>query len=218
MTDAPDLTLPEFRAVLAPHLADAAGFDGWSDAALLTAAQAAGVDPGIARLAIPGGAPDMITAWLDSVDAAMAASFPPERIAMLKIRERIRDLILFRQAYAFPHREAVRRSLSVLALPQHAATGARLLWRTANRIWIQAGDAATDWNWYSKRAILSGLYMATTLVWLDDRTDDLALTRAFLDRRIDEVLRFETWKRGMGDSPYRFSLTKFLGRLRYPER
>ncbi len=218
VTDAPDLTLPELRAVLAPHIAEAAAFDGWSEAALETAARAAVVDADVARLAFPHGAPQMFEAWLDTIDAAMADAFPPERIAALRIRERIGELVFWRKQHALPQREAVRRALSTLALPQHASHAARLLWRTADRIWAQAGDTATDWNWYSKRTILSGVYAATTLFWLDDRTDDVAATRAFIDRRIDEVMRFETWKRGMADSPYRFSLTKFLGRLRYPER
>lgn len=218
MPDAPDLTLPELRALLAPRIAEAAAFDGWGDAALETAARAAGVDPDVARLAFPHGGPQMFEAWLDSVDAAMAEAFPPERIAALRVRDRIGELVFWRKRHALPQREAVRRALSMLALPQHAPQGARLLWRTADRIWAQAGDTATDWNWYSKRAILSGVYAATTLYWLDDRSDELAATRAFLDRRIGEVMRFETWKRGLADSPYRFSLTRFLGRLRYPER
>jgi len=213
-----DLTLPELRLALAPRVAEAAQFDGWGDEALEAAARALSVDPDVARLAFPHGAAQMFEAWLDTVDAATAAAFPPERIAALRVRDRIRELVMFRKEHALPVREAVRRGLGLLALPRNAPTGARLLWRTADRLWRLAGDEATDWNHYSKRAILSGVYSATTLVWLDDRTPDLADTRGFLDRRIDEVMRFEKWKAGLGESPYRFSVSRFLGKLRYPER
>jgi len=159
----------------------------------------------------------MIDAWFDRVDRAMLEAFPPERIAALKIRQRIGDLILFRLALLRPHREALRRALAMLALPQNAAAGARLAWRSADRIWRLAGDTATDYNHYTKRAILIGVYGSTTLVFLDDETEDMADTRAFLARRIDDVMQFEKVKaRVLGSGTPRLSLSRFLGRLRYP--
>jgi len=212
-----DMNLDELRAELAPLLPAHAAFDGWSEAALAMAAAELGVPADRARLAFPGGAMDMIGAWFDSVDKATLAAFPPERIAGLKIRERIRDLILFRLEAAALHREALRRALAVLALPKNALAGARLSWRSADRIWRIAGDAATDFNHYSKRAILLGVYGSTALVFLDDDSEGLAETRAFLDRRIDDVMRFEKVKaRWRGGSVHRPSLSRFLGRLRYP--
>ena len=102
-------------------------------------------------------------------------------------------------------------------MPQHALQGAHLAWRSADRIWRLAGDTATDFNHYSKRALLIGVYASTTLVFLDDQSDGLADTRAFLDRRIGDVMRIEKAKaRWRGNSQYRPSLSRFLGRLRYP--
>jgi ubiquinone biosynthesis protein COQ9 len=168
-----------------------------------------------ARLAFPGGPVEMIDAWFDSVDRAMLAAFPPERIAAMKIRERIRDLVLFRLEAMRPHREALRRALAILALPQNVAAAARLAWRAADRIWRLAGDTATDFNHYSKRAILVGVYGSTSLVFLDDSHEDLADTRAFLNRRIDGVMRFEKFKASWRGTRMP-SLSRFLGRLRYP--
>jgi ubiquinone biosynthesis protein COQ9 len=147
----------------------------------------------------------------------MLAAFPPERIAEMKVRERIRDLILFRFEALAPQREALRRALAVLAMPQHAPGGARLAWRSADRIWRVAGDTATDFNHYTKRALLIGIYGSTTLIFLDDESEDLAETRAFLGRRIDGVMRFEKAKAGWRGTGARLpSLSRFLGRLRYP--
>jgi ubiquinone biosynthesis protein COQ9 len=217
MTPAADLNLDELRAALAPRLPAHAAFDGWSEKTLAMAAAELGVPAERARIAFPGGAATMIDAWFDAVDKAMLAAFPAERIAALKIRERIRDLILFRLEAAAPHREALRRALSVLAMPQNAPAGARLAWRSADRIWRLAGDTASDFNHYSKRAILIGVYGATSLVFLDDASEDLAATRAFLDRRIDGVMRFEKAKaRWQASAIHRPSLSRVLGRLRYP--
>ena len=84
-------------------------------------------------------------------------------------------------------------------------------------MWRIAGDTATDFNHYSKRTILLGVYVSTVLVYLDDGSEDLSETRAFLDRRIDNVMQFEkvkgSWKRSQERVP---SVSRFLGRLRYP--
>src|ERR1700754_188142 len=108
-----DMNLDEMKAALAPRLGAHAAFDGWGEAALAMAAGELGVPAGRARLAFPGGAAQMIDAWFDAVDVAMAEAFPPERIAALKIRERIRDMFLFRLELIRPHREALRRALAI---------------------------------------------------------------------------------------------------------
>ena len=212
-----EMNLDELRAALAPLLPAHAAFDGWTEEALAMAAEELGVPPGRARLAFPGGAIEMVDAWFDWIDKAMLIAFPPERIAQMKIRERIRDLILFRFETMRPHREALRRALAVLAMPQNLAAAARLAWRSADRLWRLAGDTATDFNHYSKRAILVGVYGSTTLVFLDDYDEVLAETRAFLGRRIDDVMRFEKFKASWRGTRERLpSLSRFLGRLRYP--
>lgn len=210
-----DMNLDELKMAAAPLLPQHAAFDGWSAEALAMAAEQLGVPAARLRLAFPGGQVEMIDAWFDSVDRAMATAFPPERIAALKIRQRIRELVLFRLEHMRPHREALRRALAILALPTNVAAAARLAWRAADRIWRLAGDTSTDFNHYSKRAILVGVYGSTTLVFLDDANEELAATHAFLDRRIDDVMRFERFKASWRGAA-RPSLSRFLGRLRYP--
>ncbi len=217
MTEPQAMTLDELRAALAPMIPANAAFDGWSGKALAMAAAELGVPPERARLAFPGGALQMIDAWFDAIDRAMAAAWPLERIETLKIRERIRDLVLYRIETINPHKEALRRAFAILAQPQNAIAGARLAWRAADRMWRIAGDTATDFNHYSKRGILSALYTATMMVYLDDDSENLSVTRGFLDRRIDDVMRFEKFKASWRGSRERLpSLSRFLGRLRYP--
>jgi ubiquinone biosynthesis protein COQ9 len=212
-----EMTLDELRAALAPLIPAHATFDGWGDKAVAMAAAELGVPADRARLCFPGGAVEMIDAWFDAIDLAMARAYPLERIAKLKIRERIRDLVLFRIEVVNPHKEALRRALAIMAQPQNAMTGAKLAWRAADRMWRIAGDTTTDFNHYSKRGILSALYTSTMLVFLDDDSEGLAGTRGFLDRRIDDVMRFEKFKASWRGSRERLpSLSRFLGRLRYP--
>ena len=212
-----EMTLDELRMALAPLIPGNAVFDGWSDKALAMAAAELGVPAPRARLAYPGGATDMIDAWFDAIDRGMAAHFPLEKIESMKIRERIAGLVLYRLEVINPHKEALRRALAILAQPQNLALAGRLGWRAADRMWRIAGDKATDFNHYSKRAILMGVYGSTSLVYLDDGSEGLATTRAFLARRIDDVMRFEKVKaQWRGNRDRLPSLSRFLGRLRYP--
>jgi ubiquinone biosynthesis protein COQ9 len=212
-----EMTLDELRLALAPLVPANAVFDGWSEKALAMAAAELGIPAGRAKLCFPGGAPDMIAAWFDSIDRDMAAAFPLERVEAMKIRERIRALVMFRIEAAEPNKEALRRAIAILAQPQNVPLAGRLGWRAADRMWRIAGDVSTDFNHYSKRAILMGVYGSTSLVFLDDDSEGLAETRAFLDRRIDDVMRFEKMKAGWrGGSERMPSLSRFLGRLRYP--
>ena len=146
MIEPREMNLDELRAALAPLLPGHAAFDGWSNEALAMAAQALGVPAERARIAFPGGQAQMIDAWFDWVDREMLAAFPPERIASMKIRERIRELVLFRLEAMRPYREALRRALAILAQPHNLPDAARLAWRAADRIWRVAGDNATDFN------------------------------------------------------------------------
>ena len=217
MTAPLDMTLDELRLALAPMIPANAVFDGWGDKALAMAAAELGVPTGRARLAFPGGAAEMIDAWFDSIDRAMAEAFPLERIEAMKVRERISALVMFRLERAEPHKEALRRALAILALPRNLPLAARLGWRAADRMWRIAGDVSTDFNHYSKRALLIGVYGSTSLIFLDDDSEGHSETRAFLDRRIGDVMRIEKMKAQWRGSKERMpSLSRFLGRLRYP--
>lgn len=215
MTSEP--TLDDMRAMLAADLPHHAAFDGWTPAALELAASTTGIDAAVARLAFPGGAIDMIDAWFAHIDTAMLAQIPAEALATMKVRDRITALVQARLDLVATDIEALRRALAVLALPQNLVRAARLNWRAADEMWNAAGDTATDYNHYTKRAILGGVYAATIMAMLADESEDRAETRAFLSRRIDGIMRFEKAKARFSHSaPDRLSLGRFLGRLRYP--
>ncbi len=220
MTDLPaDPTVDEIRVALAPLVARNAAFDGWSNAAVDTAAQQARVAPQAARLAFEGGAMDMIDAWFTDIDAHMMAACPPERLAPLSIRGRIQALIEARLSYIARNREALRRAMAILAMPNHVARSAKLGWRAADLIWRAAGDTATDLNHYTKRTSLTAIYTATLLTFLNDESEDHADTRAFLARRLAAVVELEKMKaRWRVRSEHRPSLARFVGRLRYHAR
>jgi ubiquinone biosynthesis protein COQ9 len=211
--------LEKLRRELALTVGENAVFDGWTLKAVDSAAQQLGIDPTKARLAMPKSQAGMIDLYIQEVDRALEARVTPKRIAALKIREKVRALVWGRLEIMAPAREAVRRALAIFAMPQNLPLALRISWRTADLMWRIAGDTSTDFNHYTKRMTLLGVYGSTLLVWLDDKSEDWSDTAGFLDRRIDDVMKIEKIKaEWRGSSNQRLSLSRFLGRLRYPPR
>jgi ubiquinone biosynthesis protein COQ9 len=211
--------LEQLRRRLALAVGENAVFDGWTRAAVESAAQQLGIDPVQARLAMPKTQPEMIDLYIQEVDRGLEAWFTPERLAGMKIREKIRSLVWRRLEIMGPAREAVRRALAILAMPQNLPLALRIGWRTADLMWRIAGDTSTDFNYYTKRMTLGAVYGSTLIVWLDDESEGWSETAAFLDRRIDNVMSIEKLKaEWRGSSDRRLSVSRFLGRLRYPPR
>ncbi|MBR9838915.1 COQ9 family protein [Salipiger thiooxidans] len=188
----------------ATRLLDAAlnhvAFDGWSETTFRAAVTDAGVDPVVARGLFPRGAVDMAIAFHRRGDDAMAAKLAQADDEGLRYRDKVARAIRTR-IEVVDDREAVRRGTTLFALPLYAPDGAKLIWGTADRIWGALGDTARDFNWYTKRATLSGVYSSTVLFWLGDDSIDHQATWDFLDRRIEDVMRIEKTKAKVRENP-----------------
>jgi ubiquinone biosynthesis protein COQ9 len=217
MSDTPADSLDPVRHALLDAALVHIPFDGWSAISLGKAARDTGVDQGTADMAFPGGGRDMLDLFARDADARMLAALEAQDIAGMKLRERIRAAVKARLEAVAEHREAERRALSFVAMPHNGALGPRLLYRTVGLMWRAAGDASTDFAFYTKRVTLAGVYAATLLYWIADSSEDNADTWAFLDRRIANVMDVEKAKarvrRTLDEAP---SVTSFLSRLRYP--
>lgn len=164
-------------------------FEGWTRASLEAGARELGLGPGEVERAFPNGVREAIDLWTAIADEEMLAELATVDLNALKMRERIGLAIKIRLMQNASHREALRRALSLLALPTNAGLGLRLLYRTVDAIWYGVGDRATDFSFYTKRALLAAVYSATVLYWIEDRSEGFTETWSFLDRRIADVMR-----------------------------
>jgi ubiquinone biosynthesis protein COQ9 len=172
---------------------------GWTMRALRTALREIGGDPGDAVLLFPGGAADMVEAFIDLADRRMAEAIAGRDLSALRLPARVRAVIAERLRQQETSKEAIRRGFAILSRPRHLGLAARCTARTVDEIWHAAGDRSADFSWYTKRAILGGVYSATLLYWLRDNSDDGAATLAFLDRRLAGVGRIGRVRRGIED-------------------
>jgi ubiquinone biosynthesis protein COQ9 len=164
-------------------------FDGWTERVLKEAVKTCGYDVAYAEILFPGGVGEVVDMFVRSVDQRMLQVLEDLPLCDMKIRERIATAIKVRLEQNLPYRQAIRRAITFYAMPHNAARAAKSLWNTADSIWYAAGDTATDYNYYTKRLLLGGVYSTTLLFWLDDHSENFQDTYAFLDRRISDVLK-----------------------------
>lgn len=179
-----------------PHVA----FDGWSDATFKAAVADSGLEMETANAIAPRRGLDLAVLFHKAGDAEMIAAMEAIDLTALRYRDRVIACVKKRIEIAGADREAVRRGATLFALPFNAAEGAKLIWGTADAIWNVLGDTSEDYNWYSKRTILSGVYSSTVLFWLGDESDGNERTWEFLGRRIDGVMQFEKVKAQLKDN------------------
>jgi len=189
MTDAGQKGAAELQEPLIDAALAHVPFDGWGQTALLAGARDLGIERGLALNAFPGGPEEMIEYHSRLADRRMVEAYEAAETEGLKLRENVALAIRLRLAANTPHREAIRRALSILALPIHAPLAAKLIYRTVDAVWYAIGDRSTDYNFYTKRGLLAGVYSSTLLYWLNDKSPDSEQTWSFLDRRIADVMK-----------------------------
>ena len=193
--------MPDMKDRLTDAILPHVPFDGWSEAAFRRAVEDAGVAPAQARAAMPRGAVDAALHFHARDDERLAEALRAADLGEMRYRDRVTHGVRTRIELADQNAEAVRRGMTLFALPMHVADGLKAMWGTADTIWDALDDRSLDANWYSKRAILSGVYGATVLYWLGDQSEGHRDTWDFLDRRIDGVMRFEKTKAQLRSSP-----------------
>lgn len=177
------------RVALLEATLEHAAFDGWSQKALDAGARDAGIPLDRALNAFPGGMAEMLAFYHEVEDRHMLEAMARANVSDMRVRDRIAFAVKTRLQRNMRHREAIKSACSFLAMPHNAALALRVLYRTVDAMWYGAGDNATDFNFYTKRALLAGVYSSTVLYWLNDRSTGAADSWAFLDRRIEEVMQ-----------------------------
>lgn len=175
-------------------------FDGFSDKALDLAAADLGAERATATRLFPDGAVSLIQFFSETADAEMEERLSKVDLAPLKVRDRISTAVRTRIAVLKPHKEAARRAAAFLSLPPNLVLAASLIYRTVDCMWRAVGDTSTDFNFYTKRGILAGVWSSTLMRWFNDQSDDESDTGKFLAARIENVMQFEKVKAQLGEA------------------
>lgn len=168
-----------------PHVA----FDGWSWDVVEAAAAESDYDKAMARAVFPSRMTDVLDGFSDLADRWMMEELDKINPDDLRIRDRVGAGVIKRLERLDEHKEAVRKSLAFWIVPFRKPRALKIVWRSADLIWSWAGDTSTDYNKYTKRGLLSGVILSTTLAWINDQDCEMKNTQVFLDKRIENVMQ-----------------------------
>lgn len=186
--------ITEIRDNIVSAFVENAVFDGLDWNAVEAASVQTGHEKIMARAVFPDGLSGALAHFSDMTDRQMLAALEKYDVQDMRVRDRITAAVRVRLEILVPYKEAVKLATAYWNVPPRHVEAGKLVWRTADRIWNWAGDTATDYNRYTKRALLSGVLGSTMMAWLGDEGrengDGLEIPFAFLDRRIENVMQF----------------------------
>ena len=172
-------------------------FDGWSwetlyfsavDIGLIKSKKLSEIEKGNVRALFNNSLINIIQEFNIYLDNEMKENFKKSKSKNLRIPDKIKSQIILRLKAANKFKEAVRISLGMMALPKNSKIALNMLYKTCDIIWRDCGDKSTDFSFYTKRLILSGVYSSTLSLWLNE--SDFAKVEDFLQRRLNNVSNF----------------------------
>ena len=155
------------------------------------------------RVFFPNGRVDFLRYWFDISEKLMLEDLSKVEIQELKVREKIKKIIRVRLERWKSYKVAIKRTLPILIMPSSDTLLSCSLMKTSDSIWKSAGDRSVDFNFYTKRGLLLGVYSTTLIFWLDDNSKDDQKTWEFLDRRVEEVLQIPKVKTRINETLHR---------------
>lgn len=173
-------------------------FDGWCQDLLNKAEQGVDIASGATNVLFPGGIIDFFEYYIEEVDRKMLYRYENSVDQHMKAHQRIGQCIISRMEVLAANKDVAARALAFLAMPMNYTLSLRILWKTVDLIWYEAGhDQSTDFNHYTKRAILAGVYSSTILYWINDESKNFTKTIGFLDRRLGDVHKIYKAKKNL---------------------
>ena len=112
-------------------------------------------------------------------------SIEEEDLSALRTHEKIRKIIELHFISIEPHKKALRSILHRGSLLSSPITFTNMLYQTVSHMWYAAGDQSTDYNFYTKRLILSAVYTPTLFYWLEG--NNLEETMKYCDKKLSQV-------------------------------
>lgn len=162
---------------------------GWTEAALVAGARDAGLSPAIVG-SFPRKDAALVEFFMDECNHQLQDEIEAreKELSSMLLADRVAQIVRLRLQMQVPYLSKWAQALSVQAHPLNAPTALKQRAVLMDDIWHGAGDRSTDMDWYTKRALLGGVYTATELYMLTDFSAGHRDTWAFLERRIKDAI------------------------------
>lgn len=143
--------------------------EGFSTEAMRHASISLGLHPEYHNILFPGGISEALEYYEQRLDAKMLHALNQNDLLPKKIREKIG--LALRLRIVAGHVPSIKSA-----------------WRTADHIWRFAGDTSSDFNHYTKRGLLSGVYIAAAKYRRNDNSSGSVDTELFIAKNLDRII------------------------------
>ncbi|KFO71364.1 hypothetical protein N303_10348, partial [Cuculus canorus] len=168
---------------------------GWTAEAIAEGAKALGLSAAAAGMFQSDGS-QLILHFLSQCNTKLSELLEQEQKLVQQgeaekkpIDQFLRDAVEARLRMVIPYLERWPQALSILLMPHNIPSSLSLLSSMIDDILHYAGDQSTDINWYTRRAVLTGIYNTTELVMMQDSSPDFEDTWRFLENRIADAMK-----------------------------
>ena len=161
---------------------------GFNKKMLHIAAKNCSISDGELGRLFPEGIFELKQYFFSTIDKKMLKKIENQDYKNMRIRDKIYNGVIIRLDLFKKNKTSIKHIF--VSESSNPLKSLKHLWKTSDLIWKSAGDASTDYNHYTKRILLSWVYITTLICWFNDKSKNIHDTKLFLNRRIDEVLEF----------------------------
>jgi ubiquinone biosynthesis protein COQ9 len=164
-------------------------FDGWSKEALRNASAALSLEPDYAEHLFADGIIEVVQMLITELDKEMLTRYHAKDRSEFGITKKVKEALKIRFQIMAERKLLFHQTIMYLTLPWNTPKAIKFAWNTADLIWHDVvGDNSLDFNYYSKRSLLSGVYAASLLYFISDNSIKHEDTFDFIDRKINDVV------------------------------
>ena len=145
--------------------------DGWSEN-ILVKLVSKNIDRSELAYFFPNGYKDIFKFSLDEINNSLEITISKTNIINLPLNKRIKKILMTRIEILNKDKKFYNKTFNHLLLPQNTKILKKNLYKSVDTMWYLAGDNSTDFNFYTKRLILSGIYVSTLLIFFNKNIEE----------------------------------------------
>lgn len=170
---------------------------GWNDNLLINISKNSKFNHSEIQVLFPRGYKSLLQLYLHEINEKMILKSRNIDLIRLKLHERIRELIILRLKIMLIEKKLISKTFLFLLLPQNYKFSIINLYKTVDEIWYLAGDNSTNFNFYSKRAILGSIYTSVMIHFINNNNIDDTIE--ILNKQLKKVSKIPKIKNRVND-------------------
>jgi ubiquinone biosynthesis protein COQ9 len=161
---------------------------GWSRETLLHCAKKQKLSTPNLALMFPSFEYDVLKYLIAQNNSLVEKNYNSFNNSRLKTRDKIKTIMELKFDSNAYLKDALPEMLKFLLRPGNIFMSIKMLHQNSDFIWKLAGDKSNDFNYYSKRGLLSMVYLATLIYWLNDKSSKGIGTKNFISKSVDGIV------------------------------